>query len=140
MPAETAFVCGLLTARRHHAVKGRLAALVLCTTGIAGCGTTPASQPAPLARAAQVPVSVQGEAYLVDIAPGPDGTALSGGQVVRVAGMTLRVLPDGALTNSDGRLAKAVAEQGCTANGMRFNPLAQGRYVGGAWSFPGACT
>jgi hypothetical protein len=119
----------------------RALAPALLVLALAGCGAPVTKVSPPAARTAQVPVRVDGADYLVDIAPGLPGTALLGGQVVRVAGQTLRVIPQGGgFANSDGRRAKAVAEAGCTANRMTFNPTAQGRFTGaGAWEFPGAC-
>lgn len=120
------------------------AALILGLT--AACGPvarSPAARGpvAPAVSAGVQPVSLDGQALSVSVAPGPDGTALTRAGAVGVQGRQIVVTRAGApLAQDQGALAKRAAKMGCEGQGGRFNPAALGRYAGqGQWNFAGGC-
>jgi hypothetical protein len=83
-------------------------------------------------------VMAQGQDFTGSVGPGPDGTVLTEAGAVRVPGA--RVTVSGALTASDGALAKQAATATCAAAGGAMNPMPLGRFAGqGTWVFDGVC-
>jgi hypothetical protein len=107
---------------------------------LSACGAPQAGGPQPTA-AAQLPVTLDGAAYLAELRPGAAGETVTAAGARPTRGLTVAVTRSGApLHYSDGAAAKTVAERACADSGRRFNPAAIGRVTGaGVWSFAGAC-
>jgi hypothetical protein len=87
---------------------------------------------------APTPVVARGQAFTGRVGPGPDGTVLTPQGALRVPGAQVTVT--GALTQSDGQLAKEAARATCLAAGGAMNPMPLGRFAGqGTWVFDGVC-
>jgi hypothetical protein len=106
---------------------------------LSACGGTPvASRLDP----AQATVTVDGAAFVADVAPGPAGEVLTAAGARPTAGLAITVArADGAaLGAADGAIAKRAAVAACDDAGGRFVPGAIGRpQATGAWVFNGAC-
>ena len=88
---------------------------------------------------ADMPVTVDGRAFVASIAPGANGIALTNVGAVAVPGGSVRVTAPG-LMRDEGIMAKQAAEQACTGQGGAFQPQAIGRYAAqDVWVFDGAC-
>ncbi|MDZ4096995.1 MAG: hypothetical protein U1D35_19035 [Paracoccaceae bacterium] len=108
---------------------------ILATTGLSAC-VAPSQAAAPVGRAIEVPVNLNGTAYTAQIAPGPSGHAITAAGAVPTHGASITVRPT---AFDQGKLAKDVAASACTKTSRAFNPTAIGTYTGDAWLFRGAC-
>ena len=108
---------------------------ILATTGLAAC-VAPSQASAPVDRAIEVPVDLNGTAFTAQIAPGAPGHAITAAGAVPVQGAAITVRPT---SYDQGKLAKDVAATACTKTSRVFNPNAIGTFIGDAWQFRGAC-
>ena len=93
---------------------------------LCGC-VAPVSRPIPLAASGPVAIEQAGVSYIADLEP------VAGGALLTIT------RDSAALGNSDGLIAKRVADQFCASRGSRVSAQAYGHYVGGSWQFKGGC-
>lgn len=93
------------------------------SAALSGC----ANVPMPLSASGPVAIERGGASYIADLEP-----------VARGALLTI-TRDSAAFANSDGLVAKRVADQFCASRGSRVSPQAFGHYVRGSWQFKGGC-
>jgi hypothetical protein len=128
---------------RNPAIIGVLGMGALAACGAPDAGSSPQGfAPAAPASAPESPIRYEGETFHagVTVSRGPDGLAATAAGAVPVRGRMVTVTRAGAAMRYDeGKLAKDVARLACEGARGRYQPAAQGRFVGGQWQFAGAC-
>lgn len=100
---------------------------VLITLTLLSACSAPVLRPMPLSASGPVAIERGGASYIADLEP------VAGGALLTIT------RDRAAFANSDGLVAKRVADQFCASRGSRVNPRAFGHYVSGSWQFKGGC-